>query len=267
MQTIFITGASSGMGRGAALYFAQHGWQVIATVLKEEEQAQFKDVANLVTYQLDVTDPAMVDQVAADVLKKYDVDVLFNNAGYGMTTNFEDMTEDMMERSLDTNVLGMARVTKAFIPHFKEKHGGLILTTTSLAGSIALPFGGMYNADKWATTGLSETLYYELRPYNVRVRTFVPGAVYTSFLKNEDTNEVTKNPMQANMLKALIPDDIENMEQVDEAVADIYTAVTDDDPNRMTYVTGKAAQDLYAKRQEMGDESFRKYFAKQLMAQ
>ncbi|MEK1369086.1 SDR family NAD(P)-dependent oxidoreductase [Limosilactobacillus fermentum] len=147
------------------------------------------------------------------------------------------------------------------------KKGGVILTVTSLAGAIALPFGGMYNADKWATTGLSETLYYELRPYNIRVRTFVPGAVFTSFVKNEDANDIADNPMRTNTVKILIPDGLDKMEQIDEAVDDLYTAATDDDPDRMVYVTGQTAKEIYQKRQEMGDEAFRKYFAKLLLAE
>lgn len=125
----------------------------------------------------------------------------------------------------------------------------------------------MYNADKWATTGLSETLYYELRPYNIRVRTFVPGAVFTSFVKNEDANDIADNPMRTKTVKILIPDGLDKMEQIDEAVDDLYTAATDDDPDRMVYVTGQTAKEIYQKRQEMGDEAFRKYFAKLLLAE
>lgn len=111
----------------------------------------------------------------------------------------------------------------------------------------------MYNAGKWATTGLSETLYYELRPYNIRVRTFVPGAVFTSFVKNEDANDIADNPMRTNTVKILIPDGLDKMEQIDEAVDDLYTAATDDDPDRMVYVTGQTAKEIYQKSQEMGD--------------
>lgn len=95
----------------------------------------------------------------------------------------------------------------------------------------------------------------------------MPGAVFTSFVKNEDANDIADNPMRTNTVKILIPDGLDKMKQIDEAVDDLYTAATDDDPDRMVYVTGQTAKEIYQKRQEMGDEAFRKYFAKLLLAE
>ena len=106
-------------------------------------------------FPLDVTKPEQIETTVSAVLKEHDVDVLFNNAGYGMKTRFEDMTEEAMQRSLNTNLLGMIRVTQKFIPYFKSKKSGMILTTTSLAGEMGLVLDGIYAADKWAVTGVA----------------------------------------------------------------------------------------------------------------
>ena len=101
-------------------------------------------------------------------LSEHNVDVLFNNAGYDMKARFEDMTEEDMAASIGTNVLRMVRVTQQFIPHFKKRRAGTILTTTSLAGEMGLILDGIHAANKWAVTGMCEMLHFELAPYGIR---------------------------------------------------------------------------------------------------
>ncbi len=128
---------------------------------KPEEEKELKNLKNIYLYSLDITNVEQVKKTSEEILKNFDVDVLFNNAGYGMKYRFEDMTEESMKNFLDTNILGMIRVIQQFIPHFKKKKSGIILTTTSLAGEMGLVLDGTYSADKWALTGISEMLYYE----------------------------------------------------------------------------------------------------------
>lgn len=166
MKTIVITGSSSGIGKASAKLFAEKGWTVIATMRTPENEKELNQLENVYLYPLDISNFEQVKKTSEEILKKFDVDVLFNNAGYGMKFKFEDMTEEEMKRSLDTNILGTVRVTQQFIPHFKKRKSGMILTTTSLAGEMGLILDGVYAADKWALTGMSEMLYYELAPYN-----------------------------------------------------------------------------------------------------
>lgn len=191
------------------------------------------------------------------------MDVLFNNAGYGMKTRFEDMTEESMRRSLDTNVLGMIRVTQEFIPYFKQRKQGMILTTTSLAGEMGLVLDGIYAADKWAVTGLCEMLYLELAPFGIQVKTLVPGVVKTNFVMEKGTMEGYESIMK-NQVELLMPD-MDSMETAEEAAEDVWTAVTDGDKDRMCYVTGTVANELYEKRQAMGAEAFRKWMKRVLL--
>lgn len=260
MNTIVITGASSGIGKATARLFAEKGWTVIATMRHPEKETELTSYENVKLYPLDITSPQQVEETAAAILDQYDVDVLYNNAGYGMKARFEDMTEEMMKKSIDTNILGMVRVTQKFIPFFKKKKAGMILTTTSLAGEMGLVMDGVYAADKWAVTGMSEMLYFELAPFGISVKTIVPGVVRTGF-KMEGGGEVPEEYKHLidRQIQFLMPD-MDSLETADEVAADVWNAVNDDDKDRMCYVTGELTKEIYRKRQEMGDEAFRKYY-------
>lgn len=257
MQTIFIVGSSSGIGKATAKLFAEKGWTVIAAMRTPEKETELTAYPNVHLFPLDVTNPELIESTVSAVLREYDVDVLFNNAGYGMKARFEDMTEEAMQRSLNTNLLGMVRVTQKFISYFKAKKSGMILTTTSLAGEMGLVLDGIYAADKWAVTGLCEMLYHELYPFGIQVKTIVPGVVRTGFKM-----ELSEMPGYEELIRKqteLLMPNAESMETPEEAAQDIYTAVTDGDADRMCYVTGTIAKALYDRRQKLGDEGFRKY--------
>lgn len=257
MKTIFITGASSGIGKATSILFAQRGWKVISTMRTPEKGKDLLAYENIEIHPLDVTNPKLINETVETVLKQNEVDVLFNNAGFGMKTKFEDMTEEAMIKSLDTNLLGMIRVTQKFIPYFKKRKSGLILTTTSLAGEMGLILDGIYAADKWAVTGLCEMLYSELAPFNIQVKTLVPGVVKTDFVMEMSPMDGYEQMIQ-NQMNLLMPttDEIETAEEVAE---DVWNIVNDANKDRMCYVTGKVALELYNLRQKMGAEAFRKH--------
>jgi len=258
MNTIFITGSSSEIGKASAKLFAEKSWTVIATMRTPEKETELTAYENVKLYPLDITSPEQVEQTVSEALSKYEVDVLFNNAGYGMKARFEDMTEEMMWKSINTNILGMVRVTQKFIPYFKELRAGTILTTTSLAGEMDLILDGIYAADKWAVTGMCEMLYHELAPFHIRVKTLVPGVVKTGF-KMEQMPMEGYEALIKNQVQALMPD-MDALEEAEEVAQDAYAAVTDGDNDHMCYVTGKTAKELYAKRQELDAEGFRRYY-------
>ena len=143
-----------GIGKETAKLFAEHGWRVIATMRTPEKEEELTKYDNVELFPLDVTCSEQIRRTTEEILSRYDVDVLFHNAGYGMRTRFEDMTDERIHRSIDTNLLGMVRVLRAFIPHFKKRCGGTVLVTTSLAGVIGLPLDGVCAADKWAAQGM-----------------------------------------------------------------------------------------------------------------
>ena len=126
MKTIIITGASSGIGKESVKLFASKGWRVIATMRNPEKEKELSQLKNVHLYTLDITNIEQVKKTSQEILDKFSVDVLFNNAGIGMKYRFEDMTEEAIKNSIDTNILGMVRVTQQFIPHFKKRKSGII---------------------------------------------------------------------------------------------------------------------------------------------
>src|SRR5262245_22857718 len=126
-KTIFITGASTGLGRATAKLFAERGWNVIATMRKPADGAALAAIPNVTLLALDVTDRAQIEAAAKKAVELGGVDVLFNNAGYALAGPLEGQTDDQLRRQLDTNLLGVIRTTQAFLPYFREKKAGLVI--------------------------------------------------------------------------------------------------------------------------------------------
>jgi len=180
--TVFITGTSSGIGKATARIFLEHGWQVAATMRTPEKETELSEWDKVKLYKLDVTDPASIqsalDKAIADFGK---IDVLVNNAGYALTGPFEEMSEAQIRRQFETNVFGLMAVTRAILPHFRFQGGGVIVNLASVAGRTAIPTYSPYHATKWAVEGFTESLSYELEPFNIRVKLIEPGPIKTDF--------------------------------------------------------------------------------------
>ena len=125
MKTIFITGASSGIGKETAKLFSTRGWQVIATMRNPERGKDLAELPNVVIMKLDISKPEEIRQTCKEALEKYDIDILFNNAGYGIMGALERIPEDVMRELFDTDVIGSMLVTQEFIPHFKKRRNGV----------------------------------------------------------------------------------------------------------------------------------------------
>lgn len=181
MKTIFITGASSGIGRETAKYFSAQGWQVIAAMRNLGKAGDLASCPNMILMPLDLTNPDQIRETCESAIAQYDVDVLLNNAGYGIMGPFEQLEDAEIRKLFDTDVIGTMLVTQQFIPHFKKRRKGVLLTTTSLAGIIALPRDGAYGAAKRAQQGMVESLYYELKPFGIKTAAIIPGGTNTNF--------------------------------------------------------------------------------------
>lgn len=180
-QTIFITGASTGLGKAAALLFAEKGWNVIATMRRPEDGTDLTQ-QGITVLPLDVTDPGQIREAVQKALATGDVDVVFNNAGYGLAGPLEGTGDEQLVRQVNTNLLGVVRVTQAFIPYFREKKSGLFITTTSIGGLVTFPFNSLYHATKWALEGWSESMAFELSRFGIGIKTVSPGGIHTDFI-------------------------------------------------------------------------------------
>ena len=181
----FITGASSGFGRLLAEHVLSLGGSVVATARKPETLDEFttKYPANAQVLRLDVTDKQQVEDAVKDALARFGhIDVLVNNAGYGVTGAIEEVTEKEYEPMFNTNVFGLITMTKALLPQFRARRSGNILNLSSIGGLLGMPGWGYYNATKFAVEGLSEALGHEMEPLGVHVTIVEPGPFRTEFL-------------------------------------------------------------------------------------
>lgn len=124
-KTIFITGASTGLGKATAKLFQSKGWQVIATMRNPEKETELNQLENVILLPLDVTNPEQIDSTIKNITENYTVDVVLNNAGYGLIGALESLENHQIERQIVTNLFGVIRVSKAFVSHFREKKAGL----------------------------------------------------------------------------------------------------------------------------------------------
>ena len=181
----FITGTSTGFGHLLAEEALKRGERVIATardVSKLSRLArQYPDRIHTLT--LDVTNPNEIISIAQQGIAAFGhVDTLVNNAGYGVNGAIEEVSEDEFEPMFQTNVYGLIRVTRAFLPHFRQRRSGHIFNLSSIGGLIGSPGWGFYNATKFAVEGLSEALAEEMKPLGVHVTVVEPGPFRTDFL-------------------------------------------------------------------------------------
>jgi NADP-dependent 3-hydroxy acid dehydrogenase YdfG len=181
-KTILITGASSGIGKAAAVYFSEMGWQVAATMRKPENEKQLTSYPNVKLFPLDVLDEAGINKTIQEVISVFGkIDVIVNNAGYGAVGIFEAATQEQIRRQFDTNVFGLMNVTRAILPHFRARKEGTIINVASVGGRSTFPLYSLYHGTKWAVEGFSESLHYELKQFNIKIRIIEPGPIKTDF--------------------------------------------------------------------------------------
>jgi NAD(P)-dependent dehydrogenase (short-subunit alcohol dehydrogenase family) len=259
-KTIFVTGASSGLGKAAAKLFAAKGWNVIATMRHPEKETELNQLDNVTLMPLDVTNVEQIQAIAQKAITLGDIDVVFNNAGYGLAGPLEGLTDDQLIRQINTNLLGVIRTTQAFIPHFREKRSGLFITTTSIGGLIALPLNSVYHATKWALEGWSESIAFELNPFGIDVKTVSPGGISTDFSgRSLDTgqHEAYGEIINKVMTEFSKPERRANYSTAEQIAEVVFNAATDG-KDQLRYVAGEDAKKSYAQRLAVGDEGFRK---------
>ena len=180
-----ITGASTGLGRVLAEQVLAGGGQVAATARKPEQLSLLREKfgQSVMTLELDVTRQESVTAAIMDAQDHFGrIDVLVNNAGYGLVGAIEEAQEEDVRQEFETNVFGLLRVTRAVLPGMRERRSGHILNLSSIGGLIATPGLGYYNASKFAVEGLSEALAGELKPLGISVIVVEPGPFRTDFL-------------------------------------------------------------------------------------
>lgn len=182
-RTILITGATSGIGRHTALHLHDRGHRVFATGRNEAALAELAD-RGLEAFRMDVTDAESIAAAKRRICQLTDgegVDVLVNNAGYGLFGPLEVLHEEDVRHQFDTNVFGLLAVTRAFIPQMREKGWGRIINVSSVGGRMSFPLAGAYTATKYAVESMSDALRMELAQFGIKVSLIEPGYIDTGF--------------------------------------------------------------------------------------
>lgn len=260
-QTVIITGASTGIGRAAAEYFASQGWNVAATMRNPEKYPELKSISGIKTYVLDVTDPSSIDSALGQIQNDFGrIDALVNNAGYGVDGVFEAMSDAVIEKQFDTNVFGLMRMTRAIIPIFRNQKSGTIIQIASVGGRVAFPLFSIYHGTKWAVEGFSESLRYELEPLGIKMRIIEPGVIKTDFynrsrvfVKPETTNQYDEFVAKCEKTSS----NAGNTGASALSVAKVIYRAATDGGNRLRYATGFPAPMLLWMRKWMPDSWFK----------
>ncbi len=266
-KTIFITGASTGLGKATAKLFHARGWKVIATMRQPEKETELSLLDNVWLLPLDVTDK---DQIAAAVAQAIDlggVDVVFNNAGYGLMAPLEATSDEQISRQLNTNLLGVIYVTKAFIPHFRERNSGVFISTTSIGGIWGFPLHSLYHAAKFALEGWSEGMSYELSLFNIAIKTVAPGAIRTEFLgRSLERNSLSAYKALEDEMFSKI-DTMMDVASPAELIAEVVYEAATDGKDQIRYIAGEDAKEMAAAHEQLGREAFRQELKKQFLLQ
>lgn len=188
-KVALVTGTSSGIGLDTALELARAGFTVVATMRNLAKREPLEVAARaagltLDVQQLDVTDAASIARAAKHVRERYGrIDVLVNNAGYGLAGAMEDVTAEQLRAQLETNLVGVAETTKAFLPMMRAQRSGRIFNVSSMGGRTSFPAFGAYHASKFGLEGLTEAWHYELAPFGIHISLIEPGGHRTEFDK------------------------------------------------------------------------------------
>ena len=263
-KTVFITGASSGIGKASARLFHEKGWNVVATMRKPEAGAELQQLPNVLVTRLDVEEKESIGAaISAGVERFGGIDVLVNNAGYGLYGIFESIPEEKLQQQFNVNVFGVMDTVRAALPHFRRQGNGTIINVSSGAGHFTLPMISAYCASKFALEGFSEALSYELLALGIGVKLVIPhgGVGETSFQKraaDDFANEGTPTDYRpflerstaafARMGGALT--------MTSRDVANVVHEAATDGTSRLRYFVGDDARGFIKARHEMADQDY-----------
>ncbi|MFA7084780.1 MAG: SDR family oxidoreductase [Arcobacteraceae bacterium] len=186
-KVVLITGATSGMGKATSILLAQQGYKVYAGSRGNESELLEEAKQNKVevtVVSLDVQDTQSIKNAVKTVIEKEGkIDVLVNNAGFGLLASLEEGTDEEIFKQFDVNVFGLIKMTREVLPHMRAAKEGVIINISSFLGKMGLPLLSHYNASKYAVEGITDSLRFEVSPFNIRVHSVLAGLFGTNFVK------------------------------------------------------------------------------------
>jgi NAD(P)-dependent dehydrogenase (short-subunit alcohol dehydrogenase family) len=269
-KVAIVTGSSSGIGYATSLLLARNRFHTYATMRNIEKSADIQQIANkerlpLQVIQLDVNDDASIRNSIEKVKSENErIDVLVNNAGYGLIGAFEDLSAEEIKSQFETNFFGVIRLTQQVLPIMRKQKSGTIVNVSSGAGRIGFPGMSAYVSSKFALEGLSESMSYELEPFGIRVVIIEPGVIRTNFKKNSvmskkllDNSSISPYSSIIQKMDASISSIVEHATPPEEVAKAILHAVISNNPE-LRYLVGNDIIMMAETKKSMSDEDFRK---------
>jgi short-subunit dehydrogenase len=267
-QVALITGCSSGIGHETALMLARNGYHTFATMRNTKKQNSLLKISvqeklPLKVLELDVNNEMSIDKAISQVKNESSrIDVLINNAGYGLVGFFEELTLNEIRNQFETNFFGVLNLTKKVIPIMRSQKSGTIINISSGAGQVGFPGISGYVSTKFAIEGFSESLTYELSPFGIKVIIIEPGVIKTNFFGNCIISEQSTNsrsPYSRSLEK--LQKDIDTMQEhatsPTEVAKMILHGLKTDEPKQRYIVGNDVAMILEAKK-NLSDIEFKK---------
>jgi NAD(P)-dependent dehydrogenase (short-subunit alcohol dehydrogenase family) len=261
-----ITGSSSGIGLESALILGRNGYNTYATMRSLDKDTSIKAVVQneglpIRVVQLDVTDDTSVKNAIDHIISEAGrIDLLVNNAGYGLVGALEDLAIEELKSQYETNLFGLIRVTQAVLPAMRKQRSGRIINISSGAGIFGYPGGSAYVSTKFAVEGLSESIAYELEPFGIKVILVEPGFIKTNFgnamvmaEKAQDSASPYSELMQKTM--ASTTKLAKNASDAELVASIILEAASNPNP-RLRYLAGKDVESWAESKKNMDELEF-----------
>jgi NAD(P)-dependent dehydrogenase (short-subunit alcohol dehydrogenase family) len=270
-----VTGSSTGIGYETSLILARNGFLTYATMRNLNKSESIESITTkenlpINIKQLDVTDDTSVKNAVEAMLSETGrIDLLVNNAGYGLNGAFEDLAMDEIKAQYETNLFGLIRTTQAVLPIMRRQKSGTVINISSGVGRFGLPGSSAYVSTKFAVEGLSESMSYELEPFGIKVVLVEPGVIKTNFVdgmviarKSQDP----KSPYSQIIQKMVtgLEEMMKNGSSPDLVAKVVLNAATNENPS-LRYLAGNDVEQLLESKRKMPDEEFYKMMKQNLM--
>ena len=270
-----VTGSSTGIGYETSLILARNGFLTYATMRNLNKSESIESITTkenlpINIKQLDVTDDTSVKNAVEAMLSETGrIDLLVNNAGYGLNGAFEDLAMDEIKAQYETNLFGLIRTTQAVLPIMRRQKSGTVINISSGVGRFGLPGSSAYVSTKFAVEGLSESMSYELEPFGIKVVLVEPGVIKTNFVdgmviarKSQDP----KSPYSQIIQKMVtgLEEMMKNGSSPDLVAKVVLNAATNENPS-LRYLAGNDVEQLLESKRKMPDEEFYKMMKHNLM--
>lgn len=261
-KVILITGASSGMGKEAAKKLIHEGHTVYAAARRIDQMHDLESLGGH-PIQMDVTVENDIEYVVNTIIKKEGkIDVLWNNAGYGLYGSVEDVPLTEARKEMEVNLFGMAAMTQKVVPFMRKANAGLIINTSSMGGKMYFPMGAWYHASKHAVEGLSDCLRLELKQFNIKVVVLEPGFIATEFgsVLIDNFSKIPKQSAYTKMMNKIIEGTKKagegNGSSKPSVIADAISKIVKSNNPKTRYRVGKFARPMVWMRTYLGDRMF-----------